>query len=53
MYASQIRSTPFLQQGNFERDGQPKSEVAADKVNNNPWDQGYFFFLVRYARMWP
>jgi len=50
MYASQIWSTPFLQQG---KEMDTSSEVAADSCKKNPWGQGYYSFLVRYARMWP
>ena len=50
---AKIWSTPFLQQGK-EVERQPSSEeVAAEIVKNNPWGQGHYSFLVRYARAWP
>jgi len=33
----------------YQRDGQPRSEVAADSVEKNPWCQGHHSFLVRHA----
>jgi hypothetical protein len=41
----------FLKTG--QRYGQPSSEVAFESVKMNPWGQGHYSFLVRYARVWP
>jgi len=46
----QVRFGPHLsKQQARERDGQPRSEVAADSAEKNPWGQGHHSFLVRHA----
>ena len=51
MYAKPVLVNPFLKTG--QRYGQPSSEVAFESVKKNPWGQGHYSSLVRYARVWP